>query len=201
MGAAAGVVEVVVVEVGPGSPSRLTLNEMRGLRMADRPEYTEIEHTADVGIALAAPDLRSAYACAAAAAFDMVADLDRVAPDLSFDLRVEGRVGDREHLMVRWLSELLYLHSSERVLLSEFEILELRGVDERVADNGRGCGSASRGVGIDDGSRSLLVARVKGERYDPRRHCIKLEIKAPTYHQLAVEQEGGHWSVRIIFDT
>ncbi len=156
--------------------------------MADRPEYTEIEHTADVGIALRAPDMISAFEGAAAAAFDLMCDLDRVAPEASFELSVEGRPGDLEHLMVRWLSELLYLYSSEGVLLSEFEILELR--EHGIFDGDEGGNAAS-----------LLTARVRGERFDARRHQMKTELKAPTYHQLVVERTGDGWSVRIIFDT
>jgi len=155
--------------------------------MADRPEYTEIEHTADTGMALRAPDIFSAFERAAAAAFDLMCDLDRVASEESFELSVEGRPNDLEHLMVRWLSELLFLSSSEGVLLSEFEVLELRGVG--ASDAGEGAAG------------SLLTARVRGERFDAGRHQMKVELKAPTYHQLAVEHDDGGWSARIIFDT
>ncbi len=155
--------------------------------MVDRPEYTEIEHTADVGMALRAPDIRSAFERAAAAAFDMMCDLDSVAADASFEVRVGGRPDDLEHLMVRWLSELLYLYDSEGILLSEFDVLELQfGV---------------QGDGEDPAAGSFLTARAGGERFDARRHQMKLELKAPTYHQLAVERAGDGWSVRVIFDT
>jgi len=156
--------------------------------MAGRPEYIEIEHTADVGIALRAPDIRSAFERAAAAAFDLMCDLDSVVPDASFALSVEGRPDDLEHLMVRWLSELLYLHDSEGVLLSEFDILELSS--DRALDGDKGAVAGS-----------LLTARVRGERFDARRHHMKIELKATTYHQLAVEQKDDDWSIRVIFDT
>ncbi len=171
--------------------------------MADRPEYTEIEHTADVGIALSAPDIRSAFESTAGAAFDMMCDLDRVASDESFEFRVEGRPGDLEHLMVRWLSELLYLYSSKGVLLSEFEILELRGGVLNAGEARRSRTGEARRPHTDDGevACSSLTARVRGERFDARRHPMKIELKAPTYHQLAVEHTDDGWSVRIIFDT
>ena len=50
-------------------------------------------------------------------------------------------------------------------------------------------------------SRGTLEARVSGEKLDPERHTIKLELKAPTYHELLIEESEGHWSVRVIFDT
>jgi len=143
--------------------------------MADRPVYREIEHTADVGLELKAPDRVSAFERAAAAMFDMMCDLDRVGDDWTEDVSVEGRPDDLEHLLIRWLTELLYLFDSRRVLLSSFEIDTL---DDRA-----------------------VRARVAGERFDPRRHALKVEIKAPTYHALRIERVGGEWFVRVIFDT
>lgn len=164
--------------------------------MTNRPEYTELEHTADVGIELVAPDLRSAYERAAAAVFDLMCDLDGVAVDRSFELSVEGRPGDLEHLMVRWLSELLFLYSSEHVLLSSFEIEELVGVGASAAS-----ASGSRGGSHDDERVLRIVARVRGETFDATRHRVKVEIKAVTYHGLTVERTERGWSVRVIFDT
>ncbi len=149
--------------------------------MAERPEYTEIEHTADVGLALRAPDLGSAFSRTAAAAFDLMCDLTTVGASLDYDVRAEGRPGDIEHLMIRWLAELLYVATSEGVLLSQFEIVELEP-----------------GAALD---ASRIVARARGERYDPSRHRLKVELKAPTYHELRVERVRGAWSVRVIFDT
>ena len=45
-----------------------------------------------------------------------------------------------------------------------------------------------------------LIARLTGEPYDPDRHEIKVEIKAVTYHQLTIKQEGGQWVGRVIVD-
>jgi len=47
----------------------------------------------------------------------------------------------------------------------------------------------------------LIEAGVAGEPYDPIRHALKTELKAVTYHDLAVEQSDGVWFVRVIFDT
>jgi len=40
--------------------------------MAERPRYSEIEHTADVGLELTAPDLESAFGLTAASMFDLI---------------------------------------------------------------------------------------------------------------------------------
>jgi SHS2 domain-containing protein len=143
--------------------------------MAERPEYTEIEHTADVGMELTARDERSAFEKAAACMFDLVCDLDTVGDTWREMVRVEARADDLQNMMVRWLSELLYLFETERVLMSSFDI-----------------------VGMDEG---VIRAHVAGEAFDPGRHAVKAELKAPTYHDLRIEEDGAVWSVRVIFDT
>ena len=142
--------------------------------MAERPVYREIEHTADVGIELVAPDRVTAFERAAAAMFDTMCDLDRVRESWRGEVSVQGRPGDLEHLLVRWLTELLYLFEVRGLLLSGFQIEAFR-----------------------DGA---IEARVVGEPYDPGRHELKVGIKAPTYHSMAVEQKGGEWRVRVVFD-
>jgi SHS2 domain-containing protein len=143
--------------------------------MAKRPDYREIEHTADVGLELEAPDLKAAFALAAASMFDLMCDLDTVGDDVRRTVRTRARDGDLENMMVRWLTELLYVFESERLLLSGFDVVKL-----------------------EDGG---IEAEVVGEQFDPGLHAVKLEIKAATYHELAVDQVEGVWHVRVIFDT
>jgi SHS2 domain-containing protein len=140
-----------------------------------RPIYTEIEHTADVGMEVEAPDVESAFALAAASMFDLICDLDSVGEDWQRRVVVHGREDDLGYLLVRWLCELLYVFESERVLLSDFRILHM----------------------TPDG----IEARVVGERYDSEKHALKVELKAATYHGLVIEQHDGQWFIRVIFDT
>lgn len=141
--------------------------------MGKRPSYREIDHTADVGVELLAPDLRSAFEGAAAAMFDVMSDLDRVGETWHGRVRVTGL--DLENLMVRWLAELLFIAESEGVLLSHFTVDRLDGLE--------------------------LEAAVAGEKLDRARHAIRVEIKAPTYHELRIEEVRDGWFVRVIFDT
>jgi SHS2 domain-containing protein len=165
------VAAVAAVEEAPAS-ARVGFAESE---LADRPTYREIEHTADVGVELEAPDLRSAFELAAACMFDLISDLDSVGESTTRRVRAEGAEGDLENLMLRWLSELLYLFESEGLLLCSFRVSEL--------------------------SAGAVTADVAGEPYDAARHTLKAELKAPTYHRMAVEQAGDVWRVRIIFDT
>jgi SHS2 domain-containing protein len=143
--------------------------------MAERPSYNELDHTADVGLELIAPDLNAAFERAAAAMFDLICDLDRVGRRVHRIVRVTARKNDLENMMVRWLTELLFLFDSERIVLSRFEIRSL--------------------------TDTALQADVEGETFDASRHTVKADIKAVTYHELTVEQRGADWYVRVIFDT
>jgi len=143
--------------------------------MIGRPEYTEIEHTADVGLELVAPDLRSALESAAAAMFDVMCDVDTVEPRTTERVSISAREGDLENLLVRWLAELIYLSRTRHLLFSKFDVREIAGGE--------------------------LLADVAGEEFDPGRHAMLTDIKAPTYHQLRIEERGGSWSVRVIFDV
>jgi len=143
--------------------------------MAERPDYREIEHTADIGLELEAPDLKAAFELTAASMFDLMCDLDGVGDGECRAVRIRARDGDLENMMVRWLTELLFVFASEGLLLSRFDVRKLE--------------------------RDSIEAAVAGERYDPDRHALKSELKAVTYHDMAVEEVEGRWHVRVIFDT
>lgn len=134
-----------------------------------------IDHTADVGVDLEAGSLEALYAEAAAAFTDTITELGTVAP--GEERRLSLSEADRELLLVEWLGELLFLFDTEEYLVrrAEIELGERDGVLE-------------------------LTAVVSGERFDPRRHPVKVAIKGITYHGLAVRREGGRWRGRVIFD-
>ncbi len=70
------------------------------------PPFEILEHTADVGIVAHGGSLAELFANAAAGMFAVMADLEGVRQTEERQIEVEGR--DRERLMVRWLTELLF---------------------------------------------------------------------------------------------
>jgi riboflavin kinase/FMN adenylyltransferase len=78
---------------------------------------------------------------------------------------------DRESLLVDWLNELLFLTETEGLLFVEFDI-------ESLTD-------------------TALVARVGGVRALP----TKAQIKAATFHNLALVRDENGWSTVITFDV
>jgi SHS2 domain-containing protein len=135
-------------------------------------KFRLLDHTADLGILVYGGDLEELFSNAGEAFFDIITDLQRVRESTERIIRVESP--KLEDLMVQWLGELLYIHDVESLLFRSFLIEKLR-----------------------DGS---LKARARGEAFDDKRHVVKTEIKAVTYHQIEVKQEGERWRARIIFD-
>ena len=134
--------------------------------------YTPLSHTGDLGILVYGSDLPALFAHAAWAMFDVISDVTTIRPLHTTTVDVEAI--DLEDLLVRWLSELLYLYDTQRFLScgATFTVLE----------------------------PTHLTATVRGEPFDPTHHPIDTELKAVTYHQIAVEQVEGRWQARVIFD-
>ncbi len=135
-------------------------------------KFRILDHTGDLGILVYGRDLEELFRNAGEAFFDIITDVQRVRESTERIIRIEGP--NLEDLMVRWLGELLYVHDVDGLLFRSFWIDELR-----------------------DG---LLKARARGEAFDERRHVMKTEIKAVTYHKIQVKEEKEGWSARIIFD-
>ena len=90
----------------------------------DVPEWIEpFDHTADIGIAVRAPDLKTLFERAAWAMFSFVTDLEAVRPLQRTALSVQAP--DREALLVKWLSELNFHHTTNGKVFSRFDILQM----------------------------------------------------------------------------
>ena len=132
--------------------------------------YETLEHTADIMIRAFGSTLEECLENAAYGMFDQMANISSVKPVKEYSLDVEG--DDPLQLMVDLLSELLYLHDTEIILLSEF----------KAEYNGE-----------------LLHMTVRGEPIDKKRHDMRAAIKAVSYHALEVSPEKGYATV--LFDA
>jgi SHS2 domain-containing protein len=137
--------------------------------------HTYFDHTADIGAAVWAPTLRGLFAEASMALNRLICDPRSVRPRQGSLVEVAG--SSLEDLLVRWLSEILFLHETRRLV---FTACTLQQVDRRIL---RARGTA------------------RGETCDPRRHRLLREVKAVTYHQIALTRSRGVWRVRIVFDV
>jgi SHS2 domain-containing protein len=131
-----------------------------------------LEHTADVGFEAFGSTRAEVFANAARALMNLVVDLDSIKLQGEVTLQIRGP--DPESLLVNWLSEILFLHDAEWWIFGDFEVESLQ----------------------DDS----LSARARGEKFQRPRHQIKLQVKAITYHQLALERTPQGWRAQVYVD-
>jgi len=144
----------------------------KGLRSASEQCYELLDHTADLGVRVWGADLKELFTNSALAMYTLIADLDPVGPSLSFG--VDAQAENRDELLKNWLSELLYYFHVKDILFREFIIDEI--------------------------SDKNISSVAKGEKIDKKRHNLKHEVKAVTYHNLKIEQENNNLATDIIFD-
>jgi SHS2 domain-containing protein len=137
-----------------------------------RDGFETIDHTADVAIAAYGADLRRAFANAALGMFSLMTDIEKVDETMVRDVEVTAE--DTPGLLVSWLNELLFICEVEKLVFKRFDVSELSG--------------------------TRIVARCHGNRIDAKRHQIKTEIKAATYHMTQIEENRGGARVQVLFD-
>lgn len=134
--------------------------------------YEFFEHTADLGLRAFAPSLVELFSEMGHCL--MAALLDNpseIRARQSFRFEITGT--NPEDLLFDFLREVLYRFESEKFLGDRFEIQ-----------------FHSQG----------LTAEIHGESFDPTRHVLSHEVKAITYHELRVVQEGSQWLAEVIVD-
>jgi SHS2 domain-containing protein len=131
-----------------------------------------LEHPADVGISAHGESLQEAFEEAAGGLMEIILDPATVRPRTAMPVSITA--SDHQQLLVRWLSEVLFLYDGKRFPCAEFSIHEL--------------------------GPTWLVATVRGEELDTTRHLTRLDVKAITYHQLEIREGAGHARVRVFLD-
>ena len=137
-----------------------------------RSGYTILEHPADFGIEACGATLGEAFVRAAEGLMSIIVEPSSVEIRDSRELRVQST--DVEQLVVRWLSEIVFLYDGKRFVGKEFVVKEI--------------------------TDTALCAAVNGECFDARRHVTCLDVKAITYHQIRVAQQDDGFLVRVYVD-
>ncbi len=135
--------------------------------------YSTIGHTADIGIRVRARTLRSLFAYAALAVFELSFRRSRKSLGKVRAISVSVDAEDLEGLFVNWLNELLSLSQAKGVVFSSFKIKRLD-------------------------SRSISAEATFSPESDYR---PEKEIKAVTSHQLSIHKYKGSWQAEFILDV
>ncbi len=133
-------------------------------------EHFEVE--ADVGVRAWGPTLEACFRQCALGVFTLIVPLEAVAPVEAREVSAQAETP--EALLVSWINELLYLH--------EVEGFAVRDVAEPRIERTRAHGSLT------------------GEPMDAARHPRGIQVKAATFHQLALDLKPGRVSARLVLD-
>jgi SHS2 domain-containing protein len=136
--------------------------------------YEVLEHTADLALSVRGTSVEDLFATAARAMFESLTDAESIDDSTEVEIQVSAPEEGREGLLVEWLRELLFRLATEEMLFSRFDIVQL--------------------------TEGELVARCGGERIDPARHQLRLEIKSVTYHGLHLARQPEGWTATLLFD-
>jgi SHS2 domain-containing protein len=140
------------------------------------PEETPFEildHPADVGFLAHRRTREELFANAALAMMALAYELEGVEEREQREIEAEGE--DTESLLYDWLSAILAVTDTERLVLKRFEVREL--------GEGR-----LRGVGW-------------GEPFEKGRHRARTYVKAVTLHQFEVRESEQGWTARVYLDV
>jgi SHS2 domain-containing protein len=137
------------------------------------PLAREIEHTADLGLEVEAPSLAALFERAGLAVVGLMLDPAVLEPrePARLTFAADGLV----ELLHDWLHHLVVAVQTGGIAPAEVTVEQ---VDERA-----------------------LRVTLLGERVDPARHALFTEVKAVTWHQLAVAPRGPGWWARVIVDV
>ena len=128
---------------------------------------------ADCALEIRGGDLDDLFTTAARALADVMVDPDTVSRDVERTLALGTHALDL--LFHEWLSELIFVKDSERLVFPEAT------VSVRPVPPG-------------------LTARLIGGRIDPPRTVLRADPKAVTFHQFVVEPRGTEWYARVVID-
>ena len=132
--------------------------------------YEIVEHTADVGVRAEGGTLEEVFEQATLGLSEIAGIL---APGSGEEVEVKvDSAPDLGSLLVDWLSEILYLHETR--------------------------GAALGGLRVDEVGRKGAAGSVVLTELAPE--PAGTQVKAVTYHQLAVEQTPDGWTALVFFD-
>ncbi|MCS3901290.1 archease [Methanococcus voltae] len=153
-------------------------------------EYEYFETMADIGITSYGETIEKAFENAGKGLFNIMVDIDKIDNDNDNALgKFQIASDDLLSLLYDYLTELLILHDSEFLLLSNFKI-NIESVTEEIKSNN------------DEEVKEYytLDCYYFGEEYDTKKHDAKEEVKAITYHKMNISDNKGEFKINFIVD-
>src|SRR3989344_86095 len=138
--------------------------------------YEFIDHTADVAFKSKGKTLEELFeSCALATEQTMVKNLKKIKHKVKKIIKLKAK--NPEELLFNFLQELIFLKDAKLLLFSKFKI--------KIKQN----------------KEFLLIAESYGEKLNPKKHELLVDVKAVTYHSYKVEKIKNYWKAFIIIDV
>lgn len=134
--------------------------------------YENFEHQADAGVRGIGKSLEESFQECARALYALMTDLSKVKQEREFKFSCVAE--NNEELLVEFLNKLITDTSTNNYFYSKFRV-EIKS--------------------------DYLTCTAWGERINPKKHELLVEVKAATYSQLLVEFKKGKWIAQTIVDV
>jgi len=123
-----------------------------------------LDHATDAFVEVTAKDLKEAFSVTADAVINITLDQEKVEEKEQKEFSATGK--DLRYLLFSWLEEITFVLITEGFAISriEFDMLENNGY--------------------------TINAKAYGEPLELKKHNFKVEIKAPTFYEMKIEQNN-----------
>ncbi len=135
--------------------------------------YKLLDHATDAVIEVTASDLSEAFVTVANSVIETTLDRDTVEEKGEMEIRVKGK--DLRYLLFNWIEAVIY-----QLITDGFAI-------KRIA------------LDLKKNEEYEITATSYGEPIDLKKHNFKVEIKAPTFHEMEI-LEGKEVKMKFLLD-
>lgn len=135
--------------------------------------YKFVDHATDAIIEVTAKNLKEAFLVAANAEINLTLDQDKVEEKDQKEFSAQGK--DLYYLLFSWLEEIPFLLITEGFAIKRIEL------------------------DIEKNGNYKIYAKAYGETLDLKKHNFKVEIKAPTFHDMEI-RENDQVYMRFLLD-
>ncbi|MCD6163510.1 MAG: archease [candidate division Zixibacteria bacterium] len=161
--------------------------------MHKQPKYKIIEAGAfaDFEFEAYGDSLEELFAVCGIASFEAMTDTAKVEPKETVEFAVDAETV--EDLLFAFLAELIYIKDVEKIFFKQFDI-EISG------NSDSGCRPLEASFHPEACGNYKLKCKATGEYIDIKKHDLRTDVKAVTYHKLSVRKTNSGYSGHVILD-
>ena len=134
-------------------------------------KYKLLDHTADIMFEVYGKTLNELFTNAAIATFNVMVKRSSITSKIKKEISLENK--DQEKLLFEFIEELIYLKDAEYLVFKTFKV--------KIKNNS-------------------LKAVIEGEKINPKKHKLLLDVKAITLHKYRLSKTKTGYQATILLD-